>query len=73
MKKKLRIDDLNVVSFEVSREEAQRGTVEAHSAPNCASGVESCLGTCEDTCGLTCWVSCWPAQCPSNEDTCNCA
>ena len=58
---------------DISQFEKLRGTVEAHSAPNCASGVPSCLGSCEDTCGLTCWVSCWPATCPTNEETCTCA
>lgn len=70
MSKKLRIEELCVDSFEVSGEETTaRGTVEAHSAPNCFSGVWSCLETCQDTCGLTCWDSCWC----SRDETCNCA
>ena len=73
MSTKLRIDDLCVNSFEVSGTEIElRGTVEAHSAPNCASGVPSCLESCQDTCGLTCWNSCWPNQCPTADETCNC-
>jgi len=71
MKKKLRIQDLSVESFRVSGEaESPRGTVrglEDSGPPNCASGVESCLGTCEDTCGLTCWNTCFP------DLTCTCA
>ena len=74
MTKKLRIDDLSVDSFEVSGEETSpRGTVQAHSAPNCFSGVPSCIDSCQDSCGLTCWQSCWPAECPTNAETCNCA
>ncbi|HET7233962.1 MAG TPA: hypothetical protein VFJ16_28380 [Longimicrobium sp.] len=70
MKKKLRIEDLGVESFEVSEASTERGTVrgnEDSGPPNCFSGVESCLGTCEDTCGLTCWDTCWP------DLTCTCA
>ena len=71
MKTKLRIEDLGIESFEVSAAGTdERGTVrgfEDSGVPNCASGVESCLGTCDETCGLTCWDTCWP------DLTCTCA
>lgn len=77
MGKKLRIDDLSVESFQVSGDGGTpRGTVrglEDTGAPNCYSGVESCLGTCDDTCGLTCWDTCIPGPCDTAANTCTCA
>jgi hypothetical protein len=69
MKKKLRIEELCVDSFEAGAgAEASRGTVRGlEMSPNCASGTPSCLGTCDDTCGLTCWDTCFP------DLTCTCA
>jgi hypothetical protein len=75
MKRKLRIDDLQVDTFVVAGADAKRGTVRAHGQSEpyvCASGVWTCLETCEDTCGLTCPASCW-ATCASCGDTCDCA
>jgi hypothetical protein len=63
MRKKLRIEALQVDSFEASSTPAlQRGTVrgfDGSEVETCASGTPSCLGTCDDTCGLTCWESCF--------------
>lgn len=63
MKKKLKIEALEVDSFEVSAEPTLReGTVHAFDSSKedtCFSGTPSCLGTCDDTCGLTCWESCF--------------
>lgn len=75
MKHKLRIDELDVVSFEAAPAAAEaRGTVRANASDPqtcypviCASGQESCLGTCEATCGLSCWGTCVPAYCTGEE------
>lgn len=69
MKKKLRIEELDVTSFAVATgPRGPRGTVRGH-----YTGVWTCIETCEVSCGLTCWESCWPAQCPTGAETCNCA
>ncbi len=77
MKHKLRIEELDVASFEaVPAPTEARGTVRANgSDPQtcypvyCYSGVESCLGTCvqENTCGMSCDGTCVPAYCTGEE------
>lgn len=77
MKLTLRIEDLNVASFEATPAPARdRGTVQANqSDPNscypaiCFSGSPSCLGTCppEETCGLSCGGTCIAAYCTGEE------
>ena len=71
MKKKLRIEELNVDTFVVAKADAALGTVRAHDASHpyqCFSGIWSCLESCEDTCGMSCNGSC-VASC----DTCQTA
>jgi hypothetical protein len=68
MSKKLRIEELDVDSFEVATQpEGPRGTVRGH-----YTGVWTCLETCEVTCALTCWNTCG-VSCDSCYETCNCA
>lgn len=76
MKLRLRIDDLNVASFEAAPATAEaRGTVRANeSDPEtcypvlCYTGQESCVGSCYDpTCGMSCWGTCDPAYCTGEE------
>lgn len=75
MKHKLRIEELDVASFEAAPAPAEaRGTVRANASDPqtcypviCYSGQESCLGTCEPTCGLSCWGTCVPAYCTGEE------
>ena len=68
MRKKLRIEELNVDSFRVGAEaEGPRGTVRGH-----YTGVWTCIETCEASCGLTCWNTC-NNTCDSCHETCNCA
>ncbi|HEX8904442.1 MAG TPA: hypothetical protein VF771_06355 [Longimicrobiaceae bacterium] len=80
-KRKLRIDDLRIESFDTGQAEAERGTVRARMTgptacdpdtcetryQSCTVCEYSCWGTCipDDTCGLSCDGSCW--------NTCNCA
>jgi hypothetical protein len=54
MKRKLRLDDLQVDTFETTPVQEQRGTVFGE---QCTCD-ESCGGTCEWSCGATCAASC---------------
>ena len=75
MKHKLRIEDLDVASFDAAPATVEaRGTVRANASDPqtcypviCYSGQESCLGTCEPTCGMSCWGTCVPAYCTGEE------
>jgi hypothetical protein len=75
MKLKLRIEDLDVASFEAAAAAAEeRGTVRANASDPqscypmiCYSGQESCLGSCDPTCGMSCWGTCVPAYCTGEE------
>lgn len=75
MKHKLRIEDLDVASFEAApASDEARGTVRANASDPqtcypviCYSGQESCLGSCDHTCGMSCWGTCVPAYCTGEE------
>jgi hypothetical protein len=72
--RKLRLDDLRVETFEISREQGGRGTVHAHQesgecTPVCSVDVETCAHNCTfslpehrmcvETWGLQCsWGPC---------------
>jgi hypothetical protein len=65
-KKKLRIEELSVDTFEAGAAlVAGRGTVRGQSGPpNCFSGIPSCIESCDPnaTCGLSCNGSCLATQ-----------
>lgn len=87
MTKKLRVDDLVVESFETTRRDAGRGTVQAHEDtpwctvwdPSCPCLTEwytecgeSCPETCLHTCPETCVEVCsYNITCPWGWETCN--
>jgi hypothetical protein len=86
MKLKLKLDDLQVKTFETTAVPTEKGTVfgEQCTCPGAATCDASCNGTCEETiAGPTCNVSCGYScvdYTPCNEftqagtcyDTCNC-
>lgn len=68
MKRKLRLDELAVVSFATEDETParERGTVRAHApgseVPTCGVSCEiirTCANTCQATCPITCSVTCY--------------
>jgi hypothetical protein len=56
----LRIDELEVETFEVAEQEAGRGTVHGHDAPDTSTG--DFAGCACDTRENTCWGGCGPSQ-----------
>jgi hypothetical protein len=53
----LKLDDLEVISFETSRTTAERGTVRGNEATH----GNTCAGTCAFSCAGTCDISCVPS------------
>ena len=68
MKKlKLAVDDLSVESFDIRREDEERGTVHglnptASCPESCPNTCASCVNTCLNTCGNSCWGTCATCQ-----------
>jgi hypothetical protein len=82
-KLKLRLDDLQVDTFQTTSSQKQKGTVFGEqctcytqcTCPGCPSCYASCNGTCDATCNGTCDASCngtCDASCNGTcGDTCN--
>jgi len=72
----LKLDDLEVTSFETSRTATERGTVAAHGPTNGNTCPQtcgfSCGGTCDISCDPSCISTCPVAPCYTNEETCVC-
>jgi hypothetical protein len=72
----LKLDDLEVTSFETSRTTAERGTVAANGQTNGNTCPQtcgfSCAGTCDISCDPSCISTCDMAPCATFEETCFC-
>jgi hypothetical protein len=87
-KLKLRLDDLQVDTFQTTSVKKQKGTVFGEqctcytncTCPGCPTCYASCNGTCDASCNGTCGVSCngtcgdtCDVSCNGTcDDTCNC-
>ncbi|HEX5724651.1 MAG TPA: pinensin family lanthipeptide [Longimicrobiaceae bacterium] len=72
----LKLDDLEVTSFETSPTTVERGTVVANAPTNGNTCPQtcgfSCGGTCDISCNPSCISTCDMAPCFTIEETCFC-
>jgi hypothetical protein len=73
----LKLEDLTVASFETSRTQAERGTVNANQGTHgdtCADtcGNTICPDTCQPSCVASCISTCEMAPCSDQLSVCLC-